>query len=357
MAKSKPEVQPSSGWTAQQRESAVRMRAEHSVSEIAEVIDKTPKAVERFFERIGLTKDKAIEKELSKTTKLNKNARLKGAFTNLQTTWGDPLMVRRVEIEFGVATDIVPVAIIPDIHAGMEDMRAIELACKVIEQAKPVVVIYLGDNVDATQLSNFDTVPGRITALQAEIDKFHEIDNMISSAAGRSVRRYWLMGNHEDRCYRVACANPKLSSLRGMQMDAMYGLDKSWKVLPNLQMVEDDITWRGSFLFKHGNKVRGRSSYTARAEMESEGISGISGHTHRMGAYYETRRDHPLVWYEGGCLSSLDPEYGRTMPNWQQGIDIGWFSGAVNSNHFDIDQVRFSRDYECVFNGKVLKLG
>ena len=113
MAKDKPVVH-NNHWTAQAREQAVRMRAEYPVSQIAEEVDKTPKAVERFFERIGLTKEKAIEKELSRTTKLNPNTRLKGAFTNLKTTWGDPLMVRRLEIEFGAATDIVPVLILPD---------------------------------------------------------------------------------------------------------------------------------------------------------------------------------------------------------------------------------------------------
>lgn len=356
MSKDKQSGIRSTSWTAQQREEAVRMRAEYPVSAIAEQVNKTPKAVERFFERIGLTKDKAIEEELSRTTKLNPKTRLKGAFTNLKTTWGDPLMVRRLEIEFGAATDVVPVLIIPDIHAGMEDMKAIELACMVAREIPPVAVIYLGDNVDATQLSTFDTVPSRITALQAEIDKFHEIDGMVSEAAGRSTRRYWIMGNHEDRCYRVACANPKLSSLRGMQMDAMYGLDMNWKVLPNLQMVEDDISWRGQFLFKHGNRIRGRSGYTARAELEAEGISGISGHTHRMGAYYETRRDQPLSWYEGGCLSSLDPDYGRTMPNWQHGVSIGWFSGTKESNTFRIEQIKFERNYSCVINGKVLRV-
>jgi predicted phosphodiesterase len=301
----------SAAWTAQQREMAVRMRAEHSVSEIAKQVNKTPKAVERFFERIGLTKDEAVEQELSRTTKVNPRTRLKGAFTNLQTTWGEPMMVRRLEIEFGAATDLVPVAIIPDIHAGMEDMKAIELACQIVKAAGPVALIYLGDNVDVTQLSSFDTVPSRIIALQDEIDKFHEIDRMFAEAAGLSTRRYWIMGNHEDRCYRVACANPKLSSLRGMQMDAMYGLDQNWKVLPNLQMVEDDITWRKKFLFKHGNKVRGRSSYTARAEIDADGMSGISGHTHRMGAYYETKREKAYSWHENGCLCSLDPDYGR----------------------------------------------
>jgi hypothetical protein len=218
MSNDKQTAVQSNSWTAQQREQAVRMRAEHSVTVIAEQVNKTPKAVERFFERIGLTKDKAIEEELSRTTKLNPKTRLKGAFTNLQTTWGDPLMVRRLDIEFGAATPIVPVLIVPDIHAGMEDMKAIELTCMVAREIPPVAVIYLGDNVDVTQLSTFDTVPSRITALQAEIDKFHEIDGMIADAAGRQTRRYWIMGNHEDRCYRVACANPKLSSLRGMQM-------------------------------------------------------------------------------------------------------------------------------------------
>ena len=247
-------------WTPQQREEAVRMRADHSVRDISTAVAKSPKAVERFFERIGLTKGAAVSQELSTNTRFNPDAKMRPAFTGLKTTWGDPLLVRKLDIEFGHRTPVVPIVIPPDIHAGIEDMKAIELACKIVEKIKPVSIVYLGDNVDFTMLSTFAVAPDKILKAQEEIDTFHKIDRMLQSAAGSQTRRYWLLGNHEDRMYRQMCAAPGLSSFRGLQMEALFGLDKDWKVLSNLQIVEEEMSWRNRFIFKHGKAVSGFSA-------------------------------------------------------------------------------------------------
>lgn len=341
----------STAWKPVEREIAIRMRAGSPIKDIAKVLEKTPKSVERFFERIGLSKDEAIQLKLEEESKTNPITKIRTAPTDLKTTWGESLLVRKLRVEFGLKTPLVPVAILPDIHAGMEDMRAIELACKIINHINPVMIFYLGDNIDAGWLSDFTITPEKVLKAQQEIDTFHKVDRMVASAAGKHVRRHWVLGNHETRLYRWICKHPNIASLRSMQPDALFALDKHFKPLENLQLIEEEINWRDRFIIKHGTACRSKSCYTARAELEREGISGISGHTHRVGAYYERQRDKAAVWYEGGCLCTLDPEYVQGFPNWQHAINIGWFNGDGSNDYFHIDQVVFS-NYRAVIHGK-----
>jgi hypothetical protein len=79
------------------------------------------------------------------------------------------------------------------------------------------------------------------------------------------------------------------------------------------------------FMWKHGDFVRNKSAVSAMAELERNGSSGASGHTHRLGMHYSTTRTGVAVWAESGCLCGLDPPYakkGQKM-NWQQGLSLG----------------------------------
>ena len=82
-------------------------------------------------------------------------------------------------------------------------------------------------------------------------------------------------------------------------------------------------------MFKHGDIIRKWSSYTARGEQEKEGMSGASGHSHRLGQFYHTVRGGKYTWMECGMLCSTDQEYleGR-IADWQLGIGLVIFWGT-----------------------------
>jgi hypothetical protein len=267
----------SNQWTPAEKQLAVENRADKTNREIADLLvskgySKTPKAVAKFFERLGIKKtDTSVEvKPEVQTTPSVK--------PGLKTTWGEPLLVRKRNIEFGSNQKVVPIAILPDIHAPFHDPKAIELTCKILEIIKPKALIYLGDNVDWTQLSAFDTRPDRLIGAQEEVDEFHKVDRQIVSAIGSDIKRYWILGNHELRLFKYLCSSPKIAKFRGLQLDAVLGTDKNYKVLNNVQIVEEEINWRNRFIFKHGNAVRTYSGWSARAELDKEHINGISGH-------------------------------------------------------------------------------
>ena len=83
---------------------------------------------------------------------------------------------------------------------------------------------------------------------------------------------------------------------------------------------------RKHFLVRHGTVVRKHAGASARAEMESAGVSGVSGHTHRLGIFRRTTYGPPLTWAEGGCLCGVSPTYVLGQADRQQGATIAHLS-------------------------------
>jgi hypothetical protein len=74
-------------------------------------------------------------------------------------------------------------------------------------------------------------------------------------------------------------------------------------------------------LFKHGDIVRKDSGMTARSQQVKEGMSGASGHSHRLGMFFKTVRGGSYVWLEGGCMcKTTGVEYIEGTADWQNGF-------------------------------------
>lgn len=162
-------------------------------------------------------------------------------------------------------------------------------------------------------MSDFDKNPARVHTLQDELDCAFEEMRKLRKACPYS-RMIMLESNHTDRLRRFLWRKASaLSSLRALDIAGLM----------RLQEIEveykENFTYR-NFMFKHGDVVRKDAAYTAKAELEREGVSGSSGHTHRLGKHYRTLRGGAYCWIEGGCLCDLKPEYVKGIPNWQHGM-------------------------------------
>lgn len=122
----------------------------------------------------------------------------------------------------------------------------------------------------------------------------------------------------------------KLPNLLGLQEFDIEYADKYYKL--------------GSLKITHGSIVRKFSGYTAHAEMDKNDCSGISGHTHRLGAFYKKTPSRYLAWFEGGCLCDINPEYVDN-PDWQQ----GFINGAIDKDSFTVEIVP-------ILEGKIKKI-
>jgi len=218
------------------------------------------------------------------------------------------------------------VALIPDPHCGDRDLRACELACKVLEDFKPHIVTCLGDVLDMPWASNFARnlikEPGQ---LQRECNDWLRFALELNDATP-GASRYNIPGNHDDRfitnfIHRI----PALADFRGLSWDELLSAKETkWKHVEQGYM----LFAGGRFAATHGASVLEASGASARKELRRWKMSGASGHSHRMGQVYETSFDGIRCWTECGHLSNNPPHYKRMNEiaprDWQPGIVIMW---------------------------------
>lgn len=217
-----------------------------------------------------------------------------------------------------------------DTHYPFQDDKALTVLKAVIRDVKPHVVVHIGDLVDCWQISRFDKDPARSDSLQQNIDAarthLHEIAQLAPKAT-----RVWLEGNHENRLTRAIWkmdgAQRELARLRVFQQAMTWPVlmdtaGMGWEFIGERDQSKRQILPK--IITKHGTIVRKFSGYTARAEWEKYGASGISGHTHRLGMFFHRDHNGTARWMESGCTCLLDPPYGSDF-DWQQGfVVLAW---------------------------------
>lgn len=230
---------------------------------------------------------------------------------------------------------------IPDIHSPYIDGVAFRTMLAFLRFFKPDVVFIIGDVIDFYQLSKFSKNPSRLMELQTDLDSAILSLQQIRKATPKA-KIYFLKGNHEERLTKFLWTRAaELVSLRDLTVPHLLNLKEM-----DIEYVESGSMVYHEFLVKHGNLVRARSGYTATGEMEKSGISGISGHTHRLSQVYKTNYNGMTTWIECGCLCQLNPEYAEgQIVDWQHGLAYGFFE---KDNH------RFLLHTTPIIKGKIL---
>lgn len=229
-----------------------------------------------------------------------------------------------------------------DIHFPYEDKEAINVVIAFIRWFKPSFIFLLGDIVDFYALSKFDKDPDRALRIQDEINDAKSFFAHLRLAAPRA-NIVFFEGNHEARLMKFLRRNPEVSGLEVLRLPSLLSMADY-----NVRFVGAMETYKyHGFYLEHGDIVRKHSGYTARGMMEKRGVSGISGHTHRLGTHYTTNEGGDYVWLENGCLCDRKPDYIKS-PNWQQGFSVGYFK--KNNHRFLVEQV-------CIVNGKCVYAG
>ena len=231
--------------------------------------------------------------------------------------------------------------IVPDIQAGYfrladgsleatHDEGAIEIALAIIKQARPSLVVLVGDNADLPEFGKYRLSVAFQRTTQATIDRLTVLGAQLRAAAGPEARIVWLAGNHEERMPNYILDNAV----------AAYGLKRggtpdSWPVMsiPYLCRFDDHgIEYKpgypaGSYWINerlrviHGDKVASGGS-TAHKYLATEKVSVIYGHIHRREWAERTREDHDgprtIMAASPGCLARVD----GAVPSTKGGIDL-----------------------------------
>lgn len=229
---------------------------------------------------------------------------------------------------------------ISDIHIPYESKPAVKCMFNFIREFKPDNVFIVGDLTDMYNVSSFDKDPSRITSMQSDIDKTNRfLDKLQSIHTGQIM---YIEGNHESRLKRYLWKHPELESLKSLAIESLFEL-KDRKI----EYVGQYMTYKyHGFVIEHGSLVRQHSAYTARAMHDKRGMSGLSGHTHRLGIYYHTNMAGKFLWAENGCLCNTAPEYVIGVPDWMNGFSVGYFKGK----RFNLEQIP-------IINGRAFHAG
>lgn len=232
---------------------------------------------------------------------------------------------------------------IPDIHVPYQDPVVLKTALKFVKHYKPHTLFFLGDVLDFYGLARFDNKdPEKLGKLKDEIDEARWILYDFRKELPET-EMYYIQGNHEYRLQKYVRNNaPELAGFNEITVENLLGLQDM-----TIDYVSDGLMMYNGILVKHGNVVRSRSGYTATGELEKTGVSGISGHTHRLAQVYKTNRGGMFTWIEAGCLCDLNPEYLEgAIPDWQHGLAYGTYTK-------DKDK-RFELHTLPIINGKML---
>lgn len=240
-----------------------------------------------------------------------------------------------------------------DVHFPFESAPGLSLLEQIIADVRPSVIACHGDLLDCYSISRFAKNPQKRISIGEEIELATAHLARISALAPRA-RRLFFQGNHEERLARtIAQAAEKPALLELMRLPTVARA-LSWPELLQLDALGWEFHEKKYVLFdklvlKHGSKVSKWSAYTARAEWEKYAKSGISGHTHRRGAFEHSDYNGVHGWWEHGCLCDTDPDYVED-PDWQQGfLVVSWSDDRRN---FGVEEVRI-HDGCAVFRGKL----
>ncbi len=214
-----------------------------------------------------------------------------------------------------------------DTHVPYQDPGALAIIEALLIDTEPDVVIHLGDLLDCYGISRFSKDPTRLTSLQDEIDQARILLAQWRDAAPQA-QMFLLEGNHEDRLRKVIWDLPggaaelsRLTSFRtALAWPTLLGLgEMGWSWVPTGEQTKRRLLPK--LITKHGTVVRKWSGWSGKGEWERYGRGGLSGHVHRLGAFYHRDFNGTQSWHEVGCTCLLDPEY-VTDPDWQHGAAV-----------------------------------
>lgn len=218
-----------------------------------------------------------------------------------------------------------------DWHSPYVDAECFEVLCQVIKDVKPDQIILNGDIHDFYQVSKYSKDPSRLTHLQDDLNRTHELFHSLRTFAPRAEILF-KEGNHELRMENYLRSHSEIASLDCLSVPSLLKCD-----IFNIKYIDTrtDLVNHG-FYVTHGTQIMSQSAYSAHAEWRKYGCIGISGHTHRLGIYYHRCYGGQTAWYESGCLCQLNPEY-VAHPNWQQGFTLVYHKST--SPRYELHQV------------------
>ena len=242
------------------------------------------------------------------------------------------------------------------------DEEVLEFVLQVADEVKPDVIVNAGDFLDLPSHSKFDQEPSFSGTMQKTLDTSHAYLARLSAIVP-DAKKIYLEGNHDIRLSKHVMANACASfGLRPANTPA------SWPVLsiPHLLRLEE-LGWvyldgwpNNSYYVNESCKVIHGKQLQLGKVADSEFVSVVQGHSHRVAQEYRTRRTQAgsktSFYAMIGCCARVDGSLPSTRSSldlqgrplcvgnedWQQGFaliytdkvkGLSWLEQVSISNH------------------------
>lgn len=215
------------------------------------------------------------------------------------------------------------IVVVPDLQIPYHDKRAVQGVTNYIERTKPDQVVVLGDMLDFAYLST--KFLRKATEPDQILKDIKTARDYLIQWGAHSKALHFIEGNHEARLANYILEKaPQLEALTPTGFNVQ---DLLWIAPDHYHGPYGTAYIHKSFVFKHGDYA---SRYAAQRELEMEGSSGMSGHTHHFQSAFRTDRKGAHAWWSIGCLCNVK---GKNIPpgvyegtnrllNWQQGFAV-----------------------------------
>ena len=221
-----------------------------------------------------------------------------------------------------------------------EDLRRFQALGNFIVEQRPTNIVQGGDFLSLDSLSFYDRnkrgkMEGR--RFKKELDTGREAVNALMEPLNtlqsklkmgkRKIydpKRYWLLGNHEDRFYRYLEGNPELIGV--VSITEGIGVEENgWEVIPYREYVYINGVGFTHVPMNGLNKPIG-GVYALRKAALGHAQSIVYGHSHKLAYVTESRKgivdEKTAVLNVGGFFEGV-PEYAigsDAVPNWWMGV-------------------------------------
>ena len=242
--------------------------------------------------------------------------------------------------------------VFPDQHYPIHDVKAVNVALQVIEEAKPDIFVNLGDVGEWESVSGhrwkrrkrppleyiLPMVEKEVLQVNKELDR---VDEALAKAGCKE--KYICQGNHDEWLDFFVDENPYLEELRFREAC-------KWDERGFVYKKYNEVLTIGKLSFIHGAYV---TPTHAKKHLESYGTSLLYGHTHDLQRYSMTRlKDGAISAWSLGCLKNMNAEKntwlrGR-LHNWNHACAIVDF---FPNGNFCVQIVEIVKG-KTVLNGK-----
>lgn len=268
--------------------------------------------------------------------------------------------------------DIETVVIVSDWHIPFNDTEANQVMVKLIKALAPNQLILNGNMNDCSSFGEFPKIREVALAFQSakkEREVWFSTYEAIKQNLPKDCKVVYIGSQcHEGRIERWASLSPILVedenyTIKGwLQLDRL-GIDfipEAYDPI-NRKDCSTKVERGTNLLVTHGTVVRSQGGLSGIMETKYNGVSTISGHTHRLAQVYSTNAVSQMVSVECGCGCVRKPWYHlkgkRRLLDWQQGLvvlTINKTNGTFNPTIVPV--LRDSEDKPFInYNGEVIK--